>query len=198
MVDRRTGILDAAIARIGEHGMRGLTHRAVDAAAGLPAGSTSNYFRTKDALLAAVVERFTVRERSNWEEMATTSWPRTPADLAATLARFARDSTGAQRSLTLARYAILVEGAQRPGLQAELAAGGARVTAWFTQWVRAVASPDPERDTAILANYVAGLVLHELASPSGAFDPAPELTVLIEALVATPQHRRSPEPEEAP
>ena len=198
MTDRRTGILDAAIERIGGHGMRGLTHRAVDAAAGLPPGSTSNYFRTKDALLVAVVERFIVRERSNWEEMAATSWPRTAAELADTLARLARDSTGAQRSLTLARYAILVEGAQRPGLQAELAAGGARVTAWFTQWLRAIASPNPERDTAILANYVAGLVLHELASPSVAFDPAPELTVLIEALVASPRRRRSAELEEAP
>lgn len=197
MADRRTDILDAAIARIGERGMRGLTHRAVDAAAGLPPGSTSNYFRTKDALLVAVVERFIVRERANWEKLAATSWPSTAADLATTLARFTRDSTGEQRSLTLARYAILVEGAQRPALRVELAAGGARVTAWFTQWLRAVASPNPERDTAILANYLAGLVLHELASPSAEFDPAPELTVLIEALVATPPHRRPADREEA-
>ncbi|MBX6722355.1 MAG: TetR family transcriptional regulator, partial [Dactylosporangium sp.] len=37
--------------------MRGLTHRAVDRTAGLPEGSTSYYFRTRQALLHAVVER---------------------------------------------------------------------------------------------------------------------------------------------
>ncbi|HEX5919668.1 MAG TPA: TetR family transcriptional regulator, partial [Nocardioides sp.] len=46
MPDRRTVLLDAALELVGTQGMRGLTHRAVDAAAGLPAGSTSNYFRT--------------------------------------------------------------------------------------------------------------------------------------------------------
>ena len=42
MADRRTAILDAALELVGTLGMRGLTHRAVDAAAGLPPGSTSN------------------------------------------------------------------------------------------------------------------------------------------------------------
>ena len=37
-MDRRTAILDGALAVLAEQGMRGLTHRAVDAAAGLPAG----------------------------------------------------------------------------------------------------------------------------------------------------------------
>ncbi|MFC7482775.1 TetR/AcrR family transcriptional regulator [Luedemannella flava] len=58
MVNRRDDLLDAAITVLGEGGMRALTHRAVDAAAGLPAGSTSNYFRTRDALLGAVIDRF--------------------------------------------------------------------------------------------------------------------------------------------
>jgi AcrR family transcriptional regulator len=37
--------------------MRGLTHRAVDRTAGLPEGSASYYFRTRQALLQATVER---------------------------------------------------------------------------------------------------------------------------------------------
>ena len=51
MPDRRTTLLDAALELVGTQGMRGLTHRAVDAAADLPPGSTSNYFRTRAALL---------------------------------------------------------------------------------------------------------------------------------------------------
>lgn len=42
--------------------MRGLTHRAVDEAAGLPQGSTSNLARTRAALLEAAVRRLAERE----------------------------------------------------------------------------------------------------------------------------------------
>jgi DNA-binding transcriptional regulator YbjK len=48
---------DAAIAVLAEHGARGLTHRAVDQAAGLPPGTTSNYARTRSALLALTLAR---------------------------------------------------------------------------------------------------------------------------------------------
>lgn len=187
MSNRRDDLLDAAISLLGEHGVRGLTHRAVDAAAGLPAGSTSNYFRTKDALLSAVVERFAARERANWEDIAAAVCPTTPAELAHALAAFVHDMTGPNRTLTLARYAILVEAAQRPALQPQLAATGARVRAWYTNWLRIIGSADPERDTPIVMNYGTGLVLHQLAYPNPAFDPVGHLTALIEALIGTGQ-----------
>jgi len=57
MTDRRTQLADAAIALVAESGMRGLTHRAVDARAGLPPGTTSAYLRTRQALIEAVVAR---------------------------------------------------------------------------------------------------------------------------------------------
>ena len=38
-------------------GARGLTHRAVDQAAGLPSGTTSNYARTRAALLTLALAR---------------------------------------------------------------------------------------------------------------------------------------------
>src|SRR5215213_6045754 len=159
MAERRTDLLDAAIAVLGERGMHGLTHRAVDAAAGLPAGSTSNHFRTRDALLNAVVERFAARERANWEDIAAELCPTTPLELAQVAAAFARDSAGPQRSLTLARYAILVEAAIHPALRERLLATGSRVRAWFTTWLRVVGSTDPERDAPIIMNHFTGLVL---------------------------------------
>src|SRR3954462_10550488 len=55
--ERRTQLADAGLAVLAESGARGLTHRAVDAAAGLPAGTASNYFKTRDALLGALGER---------------------------------------------------------------------------------------------------------------------------------------------
>ncbi|MFD6108913.1 TetR/AcrR family transcriptional regulator [Streptomyces yangpuensis] len=55
--DRRTLIADTAIGLVAAAGLRGLTHRAVDAAAGLPAGSTSYYLRTRTALIGACYQR---------------------------------------------------------------------------------------------------------------------------------------------
>jgi Tetracyclin repressor-like, C-terminal domain len=50
-------VADAAIAVLADHGGRGLTHRAVDQAAGLPPGTTSNYARTREALLTLALTR---------------------------------------------------------------------------------------------------------------------------------------------
>lgn len=51
---RRVALLDAATAVVAASGLRGLTHRAVDKAAGFPEGTCSVSFRTRAALLAAL------------------------------------------------------------------------------------------------------------------------------------------------
>lgn len=51
----RERVLDAAVRVLGDDGARALTHRRVDAAGGLPQGSTSNYFRRRDSLLEGVL-----------------------------------------------------------------------------------------------------------------------------------------------
>jgi DNA-binding transcriptional regulator YbjK len=183
VTSRREVLLDAAIGVLGESGIHALTHRAVDAAAGLPPGSASNHFRTRDALLDAVVGRFATRERANWEDIAARMCPTTPQELARALAVFAQDAAGPQRTLTLARYAILVEAANRPSLRAQLTATGARVNAWFMNWLRIAGSADPQRDAPIVMNHWTGLVLHQLASPDPAFNPAAQITELVTAVV---------------
>ena len=183
MADRRTTVLDAAITVLGERGARALTHRAVDAEADLPAGSTSNYFRSRDSLLQGVVERFVDRERVNWETVASSVNPRTPATLAQALGAFARQECGPQRTLTLARYALLVEGAQHPSLRSALAVGGSRVNVYFENWLLRIGSVNPDRDMRIVANFLTGRVLHDLAMPDPGFDPTQDLVDLIECLL---------------
>jgi len=185
MAHRRDQILDAAITVIGSSGVRGLTHRAVDAAAGLPNGSTSNYFRTSEALFDAVVERFALRERQNWEEIALAMSPTTPGELVTAFSTFVRESVAKQSALTLTRYAVLVEAAIRPSLRPQLLTSGGRVNQYFTNWLRVAGVPDPERAMPIVANYVVGLVLHQLANPDPAFDPEPGLGLLVHSLVNT-------------
>lgn len=169
--------------------MRELTHRGVDAAAGLPVGSASNHFRTRDALLSAVVERFATRERTYWDDVAARVAPSTPQELAHVLTVLAREATGPHRTLTMARYAILVEAGLQPSLRARLTETGARVNTWFTNWLRVAGSTDPERHAPILMNHWTGVVLHQLADQNPAFDPSGQFSALVMSVVG-PRSRR--------
>jgi DNA-binding transcriptional regulator YbjK len=184
MPTRRTTLLDAAIQILGERGVRALTHRAVDTGAGVSAGSTANYFPTRESLLAAIVERFAERERQNFEELATTIVPTTPAELGRTLGTVVRRGTAQDRALTLCRYALLVESANNPGLREHMAVTGARVSAWFIAWLRLIGSTDPAAHMHVLGNYVTGLALHQLAMPDPHFDPTDAIVSLLESLLA--------------
>jgi DNA-binding transcriptional regulator YbjK len=181
MADRRTLLLDAALELVGTQGMRGLTHRAVDTAAGLPPGSTSNLFRTRDALVLGIVELFIARER------AMVTGPRdevdpTPDGVAAALGRFVDRALGPDRAVTLARYAILVETAQNPDLREGMAPGADEVDTWALDLIIRGGSQAPQRDLQVLANYMTGLVLHELALPSADLDAAARIRSVIDTL----------------
>jgi DNA-binding transcriptional regulator YbjK len=54
---RRAELTDAAIDVVVREGLHGLSHRAVDQVANVPKGTTSNYFRSRDALLEATTRR---------------------------------------------------------------------------------------------------------------------------------------------
>lgn len=183
MLSRRELLLDAAIRVLGERGVRAVTHRAVDAEAGVGAGSTANYFATRDALFQGIVERFAERERANFEEVAARFYPTSPADLGRALAQSARDNAGPNRTLTLSRYALLVESANNPTLREQMALTGGRVSSWFVTWLRLIGSRDPDHHVHVVGNYLTGLVLHQLAIPDPHFDPTDKVISLLESLV---------------
>ena len=83
MPSRREHLLDAAIRVLGERGVRAVTHRAVDAEAGVGTGLTANYFPTREALFEAIVARFSQRERANFDDIAATVCPTSAAELVA-------------------------------------------------------------------------------------------------------------------
>jgi DNA-binding transcriptional regulator YbjK len=70
--DRRRRIADSALRVLATLGARGLTHRAVDDAARLPMGSTSYYFRTRGALVAAAAARLCELDESDVTEASAT------------------------------------------------------------------------------------------------------------------------------
>lgn len=63
--DRKLLLADAAIEVVGKGGLRGLTHRAVETRAGLPAGTCSYHFSTRRALIAATLNRIAALDRAD-------------------------------------------------------------------------------------------------------------------------------------
>ena len=70
--ERRLKLLDAAVEVVAAKGLRGLTHRAVDAQAGLAEGTTSAYFRTRLALLSALADHVAAKASNDVDALAKT------------------------------------------------------------------------------------------------------------------------------
>ncbi|MFD0518476.1 TetR/AcrR family transcriptional regulator [Paractinoplanes durhamensis] len=181
MPSRQEVLLDAAIAVLGSAGPRRLTHRAVDAAAGLPAGSASNYFKTRDALVNAMAARFVEREQAIWATLTGLVVPRTPAELAVALAAFVRRAVEADRVMTIARYGLFLEAALHPEAHRTLADSAREIRRFGAQWLRAVGAADPETACELILDQMDGMILHQLAYPDPALDLERRLDTVVRA-----------------
>lgn len=151
-------IADSALALLAERGMRGLTHRAVDEAARLPQGSTSNLARTRLALLELTVRRLADREA---RVLAPQEMPGPGAGLGALadgLALAAHRALTRNRELTLARYELALEATRRPELRQYFDAAGARFREQLTALLTAMGSADPPRHALSLVAWLDGLM----------------------------------------
>ena len=112
--ERRRHLTDAGIEVLAEQGGRGLTHRAVDRRAGVPAGTTSNYFRRREDLLLGLIDRIYQRLAPS-EEVATALARRAPdrALYAAYLRDIVKRLT-TQPTVTLALFELRLEAARNP------------------------------------------------------------------------------------
>ncbi|QOV39780.1 TetR/AcrR family transcriptional regulator [Streptomyces ferrugineus] len=167
-------VADTALALLTERGMRGLTHRAVDEAAGLPQGSTSNLARTRQALLELAVRRLAEREARvlALEEMPD---PRGGLDsLVDGLALATHRALTHNRDLTLARYELALEATRRPELRAYFDATGARFRDQLTALVTALGSTAPERHALSLVAWADGLMFSCVAGSFSAQVPSLE------------------------
>jgi DNA-binding transcriptional regulator YbjK len=115
--ERRAQLLDAAIDILADTGVGGLTHRLVDERAGLPSGTTSNYFRTRLALLEATTSY--VAEQ-HWQRVeflqAMVGQITEPAAVKALMARMLSDPDPAMRRGNIARFELFLEGTRRAEL----------------------------------------------------------------------------------
>lgn len=114
--ERRNQLADAGLTVLAAAGARGLTHRAVDAAAAVPAGTTSNYFRSRDDLLGALGERIFERLAPDEAVLAPLANRERSVDLVVDYVRYIVERLLAQPSLTLALFELRLEATRRPGL----------------------------------------------------------------------------------
>jgi DNA-binding transcriptional regulator YbjK len=170
--DRRTVLADTAIAVLADTGMRGLTHRAVDRAAGLPPGTTSAYYRTRQALLIALVRRLVALDQTELQDIGSrTPVPQSAEELVTGIAAFLEQRlTGEGRRRSLARYACAIESVHHPELREILVPrvnAGRQVVHDF---LTAQGIADAESRTVTLLTCMDGLVFDRLVTGGSVSD----------------------------
>ncbi|MGP8299910.1 TetR/AcrR family transcriptional regulator [Streptomyces inhibens] len=179
--ERRAALVDAAIEVLARDGARGLTFRAVDTAAGVPNGTASNYFASRDDLLAQVTGQIHQRIAPDPDEVTAVMAAPPSRALVAELMGWINRRVAENRTGYLAMLELRLEATRRPELRTEL-----------TRAIRATLDEDirfhlesglPGDRTAVVLIYLAmtGLMLEQLTLPGVV--PAEEADGLISALV---------------
>ena len=114
--ERRIQILDAAIDILCDDGVGGLTHRQVDVRASGPAGTTSNYYRTRQALLEATAARTVELHWQRVEALQSAVGPLSRDAVKALMIRMLEPDEQFRR-WTLARFELFIESTRREELR---------------------------------------------------------------------------------
>jgi TetR/AcrR family transcriptional regulator, regulator of biofilm formation and stress response len=184
---RREQILEATLRVIGREGREAVTHRAVAEEAGVPLGSTTYYFDSRDDLLGQALEHVSALEVERYgrlsEDLRSVKSGRDLADrLISELVAAAED-----RVAYIAEYELWLEAGRRPDLREAAqnwcnAEQGAVAAAMET-----LGSSDPRADASIVVAALDGLGERVLAREddpaSAAKELKPELRRLIERLL---------------
>ncbi len=173
MPDRRTQLLDAALAVVADSGMKGLTHRAVDAAARVAEGTTSNYYRNRTALVDAVLDRLLELDAALLREQGPAGPPKDVGELAGQLASMVVTLAGRHAGLTRARLALSLDKPE------SVTAGHFRLVGGLQQALAELGVPDAGARARDVADYGDGVLLHLLTVRR---DDAPDAAAIARAV----------------
>lgn len=163
--ERRTALADAGIRVLAEEGARGLTHRAVDAAAGTPRGTASNYFPTRDDLISALVDRIGERLTPDPEAVSSRSARPPDRELFADYLRDVVRRLGIDPHVSLALFELRLEAGRRPAVAKALGAwrqGAFRDDVAFNE---DSGLPGGQTEIALFHYAIDGLMLDHLTAP---------------------------------
>lgn len=163
--ERRFALADAGIRVLAEEGARGLTHRAVDAAASAPRGTASNYFPTRDDLIAALVDR--IEERLTPDPLSVDPDRRRSPDRAL-FADYVRDiirRLSADPHVSIALFELRLEASRRPSVAATLGAWRQRSFDADVAFNAEAGLPGGRTEIALFHYALDGLMLDRLTVP---------------------------------
>jgi len=170
MADTRRRALDAAVTLVGTGGMRALTHARVDAEAGLPAGSASNWFRTRAALVAGLVDWIAEAELADLTDSTRSAEAgAAPLDIegfVSALTAMIERQTEQNALRTRARLTLFLDAS--PEVQGPLHAQRRTFARWMRDRAEALGMPDPDAAARTLLACGNGLVMHRLTVDPGA------------------------------
>ncbi|MFD5824323.1 TetR/AcrR family transcriptional regulator [Lentzea sp. NPDC060358] len=178
---RRTALLDAAVDVLAEEGARGLTYRAIDVRAGVPAGTASNYFANRDELMVEVMARVHVRLMPSDESVAASL--DLPRDRELTV-KFMHDiirRADADKACYLAMMELRLEATRRPEIRDALTRTIAENIEANVAFNEESALPGDRMTVVSLYFAMTGLIYERLTLPDVV--AAMDLDELVEVLV---------------
>lgn len=185
---RREQILEATLRVIGRSGREAVTHRAVAEEAGVPLGSTTYYFDSRDDLLGQALEHVARQEADRHvalgHELRKASSPRQLADMLLDQLVFEIED----RDAYIAEYELWLEAGRRPELREAAQKWCDAEQSSVAAAMKALGSPDPATDASLVVATIDGLgerVLAREDDPASAAEEfRPELRRLIDRLVS--------------
>jgi DNA-binding transcriptional regulator YbjK len=182
---RRRALLEAAVRVIGRGGIAAADHRAVAAEAGVPLGSTTYYFDSKDDMVAQALHYVADREADRlaleMERGRLTEGKGSPAER---LADLMIDVWAGDRVALLAQYELYLESARRGDLRPAAERWDRAYTEFLQRALGQLGAPDPPRQARLLCVALDGLLLDHVATASSP-DELRELTIdMIERISA--------------
>jgi DNA-binding transcriptional regulator YbjK len=178
VASNRTRALDAAVELLGTAGMRSLTHGRVDEVAGLPRGSTSNSFRTRQALLQGVADRIAELEPPTLG--ATLAPPASAEEFVDGLCTLLDYLATENRTQTTARLALLLEASRDEEVRDTLARVRAPMEAAIVVTMATLGARDPRGAAWAVIACLEGLLLHRIARSDSA-EARPILQLVTDA-----------------
>lgn len=176
----RDRAIDAAVELLGTQGLKGLSHRRIDQQAHLPPGSTSNYFRTRDALLTGVADAIVEREMAGARAAFN---PKSVDEFLDALVALVDHITRDQRSVTTARLILFMEASHDPALREALWRGRAQFATALEPALRGLGARDSRTATDAVMACSEGLILHRIARHDNT-DVRPILDLVVRAALS--------------
>ncbi|OUE20685.1 hypothetical protein BFL34_01503 [Clavibacter michiganensis] len=179
---RREDLADAGVRLVARSGIRSLTHRAVDVEAGVPAGSTTYYARSRRELTALVVARMTEQLAEDLRDLAVPAVLDDAAAVDVALAMLGR--LAARADAQAVRLALLSELRDDPDLRAPLTAAApvrAALVDTAARILTAIGVDEPAAHGEDLVGLVDALLLYGVAD-AAPLDPARVLTAYVVGL----------------